>query len=368
MSELPRNRTTAWHYAPNNSWDRERIVIALKVWARETGAPPKSLDWCPSSGRSAGLTGPEPTKWELEHPRWPGSTTVYRYFESWSEALEDAGLPLWTRRRRYRSTVAERVEAAKRMHADGASTREIADHLEVGWGTAHNYLRAHPCEQCSGPVVRDGRLCHPCSTRQANPRRWSEEDVLAAARDWRAETGRWPTSLDWKRPQLGEPETKWSLEFPRWPPASIGKIVFGTWNELRLAMGAEPYQPPWLPEEILDAIRRWEREHGRVPKKGEWEIAPKGFPSAATVRRSFGGSFNAAVAAAGLQPHQKNWSAERVALALAQFAVDHGRPARPKDLEAKRASYPTSGTVYNRFKTWEAALEAAAQVDQSAST
>ena len=33
------------------------------------------------------------SKWEREHPRWPGNTTVYRYYDSWASALEAAGLP-----------------------------------------------------------------------------------------------------------------------------------------------------------------------------------------------------------------------------------------------------------------------------------
>jgi hypothetical protein len=36
--------------------------------------------------------GPEESKWEREHPRWPGNTTVYRYFDSWAAALEAAGI------------------------------------------------------------------------------------------------------------------------------------------------------------------------------------------------------------------------------------------------------------------------------------
>ncbi len=32
------------------------------------------------------------SKWEREHPRWPGNTTVNRYFDSWASALEAAGL------------------------------------------------------------------------------------------------------------------------------------------------------------------------------------------------------------------------------------------------------------------------------------
>lgn len=55
-----------------------------------------SYEWCPASARAAGLIGPEDSKWEREHPRWPGYTTVYRYFDSWAGVLEAAGIkPVW---------------------------------------------------------------------------------------------------------------------------------------------------------------------------------------------------------------------------------------------------------------------------------
>lgn len=69
----------------------------MRSWARETGTPPRSWEWCPSAARSAGLMGETDSKWEREHPRWPGNTTVYRYFDSWASALEAAGLPPFTR-------------------------------------------------------------------------------------------------------------------------------------------------------------------------------------------------------------------------------------------------------------------------------
>lgn len=44
------------------------------------------------AARSAGLMSEAESKWEREHPRWPGNTTVNRYFDSWASALEAAGL------------------------------------------------------------------------------------------------------------------------------------------------------------------------------------------------------------------------------------------------------------------------------------
>ncbi len=58
----------------------------MRAWARETGVAPRSWEWCPGAARSAGLMSEAESKWEREHPRWPGNTTVYRYFDSLSRA------------------------------------------------------------------------------------------------------------------------------------------------------------------------------------------------------------------------------------------------------------------------------------------
>lgn len=141
--------------------------------------PPKSYEWRPGSARGIGLMGPEESKWEREHPRWPGNTTVYRYFDSWAAALEAAGIkPVYPAQPE--GTLAERVEAARSMHAAGESKRAIADQLGVTPYTVSRYLRAHRCRTCANPVIGKAKRCHACSTRQANPMRWSREEVTAA--------------------------------------------------------------------------------------------------------------------------------------------------------------------------------------------
>jgi hypothetical protein len=111
--------------------------------------------------------GPEESKWEREHPRWPGNTTVYRYFDSWAAALEAARIkPVC---RAGPETLVERVEAARRMHAAGESNRAIADTLGVRPETVSRYLKAHLCRECAGPVVGEAKLCHVCAARNGNP-------------------------------------------------------------------------------------------------------------------------------------------------------------------------------------------------------
>jgi Homing endonuclease associated repeat len=261
--------------------------------------PPRSWEWCPSAARSAGLMNETESKWEREHPRWPGNTTVYRYFDSWASALEAAGLPPFTRHE-FRLPLAERVAIAQAMAAAGVPVREIADELSVGIATAYRYLKAHSCVDCAGPVVGEGKRCLRCATRRSNPKRWSAQELLDAIIVWEQLEGRPPTTTDW-RPSTDGKRNRWDREFPRWPPASAARIVFGSWTEMMAVAGYPPYNPPWDHQHVIEALQRMAHALGRAPLKEECDASPDGYPSASTIKRRFG-SFTAGIRAAGLEP------------------------------------------------------------------
>ncbi len=179
----PRRGYRRWFYAPNGTWDAPRIVAAMRAWAEETGAPPRSWEWYPGSARSAGLMGDAESKWEREHPRWPGNTTVYRYFDSWASALLAAGLRPFARRD-CELPLAERVALSRRLAAAGLPVREIAAELGVGIPSVYRYLKAHECSRCGDPVVGPGTRCQPCAARGSNPKRWSAQELLDAVAEW----------------------------------------------------------------------------------------------------------------------------------------------------------------------------------------
>jgi|GEM_PF-6638271 hypothetical protein len=78
-------------------------------------------------------------KWEREHPRWPGNTTVYRYLDSWASALEAA------RERALPSLLdppiepqaLERAGAARRGRRVGAARGAPADDYRLASGERH---------------------------------------------------------------------------------------------------------------------------------------------------------------------------------------------------------------------------------------
>lgn len=334
-------------------------MAAFREWTRETGLPPRSYEWCPAAARGAGLIGPEDSKWEREHPRWPGNTTVYRYFESWAAGLEAAGIrPIWPAGPP--GTVAERVAAARRLERDGLSVHAIADAIEVRPATVRRYLRAHPCRSCGDPVVGDALLCHRCSTRRANPQRWSREEVVAAVHDWIRLEGQAPTTADWRPLRYGG-APRWEEEFGVWPPASVGRIVFGGWGVMLEAAGVGANKPSWEPDAILAALRAYREEFGRAPAKQELEWPPPGYPSSRTVRRHFG-SFTEGLRVAGLQPRgPRRWEPEAIVAAMREFRREVDRWPRPSDWQTACEDWPTALTVKNRLGSWEAALARAAE-------
>lgn len=57
----------------------------------------------------------------------------------------------------------------------------------------------------------------------------------------------------------------------------------------------------WTQDRIIDAMRRWKREHGKLPSNYEWTNAGSYWPAQSTVFKRFP-SWRAAIAAAAEKP------------------------------------------------------------------
>jgi hypothetical protein len=142
-----------------------------------------------------------------------------------------------------RTARAERArEIAHLRDAEGLSFREIASRLGLAISTAQIYY-ADPngdrqrrrredyrgtCRSCgrqtSGAQGRRNApaYCADCSRRRR--RTWTEQDVLAAVRDWYALTGTPPTVPDWSpahAPAGHEGAKRYRTEPGRWPSAAL---------------------------------------------------------------------------------------------------------------------------------------------------
>ena len=276
------------HPGVPRSWDRASILRALRQWVGETGSAPRRVDWC---GERPGHAGAAQRKWMDEHPRWPSSSCVAGHFGSWSAALEAADLP--ARRLTFDTSVAERVDAARRLAAAGLGVRAIAQALEVSVSSVGNYLRARDCPDCGGPVTSSrAARCGDCTAREPTVApAWTRESVRAALREWDAEHGRPPTYHEWT-PSRGRPGA-WEAESPRWPSAAVVCDRYrdrsDPWNAALLDAGVTVRFRRWSDDAVRSALAGFWARTGRAPTLADVRDPAWRGPRAGTLRRRYGG-------------------------------------------------------------------------------
>lgn len=269
-------------------WGRASIVDALRAWVAEAGGPPRRQDWC--GERPASATSAQ-RKWMSEHPRWPSSSCVATHFGSWSAALEAAGLP--ARNLTFESSVAERVDAARRLAACGLTQRAIARTLGVSVSSVGNYLRARSCPECGGPVTNPLAVrCRDCTAHEPTiARAWTRDSVRAAIGDWQVEHGRPPTYRQWT-PSRGRPG-RWEAESPRWPSAAVVCELYrereDPWNAALADAGADVCFRRWSDDAVRAALATFWARTGRAPEAADLRDPAWQGPCAPTLRRRYGG-------------------------------------------------------------------------------
>jgi hypothetical protein len=288
------------HPGTPGRWNPESIREALRAWIAETGAPPGRDDW---SGQRPDQAGQAQRKWMIDHPRWPSSSCVRGHFGSWSAALEAAGLP--SRQLTFTNSVAERVDTARRLAADGWGAHAIAQELGVSRSSVHNYLKAGTCPDCGGPVTNPlAERCAPCTTHEPTvTRSWNRAAVRDAIREWHSEHGRPPSCRDWT-PARSNPG-RWEADSPRWPSAAVVCDLYrdhpDPWNSALTDAGSELRFRRWNDDSLRAALAEFWVQTGRAPQPLDLAADDWNGPHHATVRRRYG-SLAAAWRALGPAP------------------------------------------------------------------
>lgn len=108
-------------------------------------------------------------------------------------------------------------------------------------------------------------------------------------------------------------------------------------------------------EELLDFLRKFDKDNGRSPVQLDFECIP-GYPSSMTYRNRFG-SWNKALKLAGLYVnYYANLSDEELLDYLVQYCERNGRVPIVEDFN-NDSRYPNFSTYQNRFGSWSNALK-----------
>src|SRR5687768_3973147 len=151
LTYQPRTRRS-----PPGTWSDERVVAALRDWFATFDETPLSYEWSPSTAQLLGLPTTRSEEWIRQYARWPSTATVCKHFGTWATAVRAADLPPARKIASGRRLV-ERVEAARRLSANGYEGVEIAALLGVSRRTVRDYLRAGTCRDCGTPVITTDR-------------------------------------------------------------------------------------------------------------------------------------------------------------------------------------------------------------------
>ncbi len=144
----------------------------------------------------------------------------------------------------------DRVEQIEALARQGLAAQEIADQVGLAVSTVHKYRRDPDgererawregyrgrCGVCGRPTsgsAGPGRAPRWCP-EHAQRRRWSDEQLLEAIRDWSRLTGAAPTVYDWSpaHAPAGHPgAARYLDERGRWPNARSVARRFGSLPE-----------------------------------------------------------------------------------------------------------------------------------------
>jgi hypothetical protein len=223
-------------------------------------------------------TADQRTKWGSEYPRWPSNRTVVTHFGSWNAGVQAAGFG-YRRRMWDRDTVLAALRGVAAELGRPPTRADLAGRpgewptpqtVEFHFGTFHAGMAA-----AGFPAVRR--------------RSWSQQEIVAFFQAFAAEHGHPPSSRDLSKPGGGHR-----------PSSARVYRAFGTWHAALAAAGYSPRLQRWPAEDVVAALRRFTRRHGRPPRVDELgAYSDPPLPAYSTIERRFGG-FADALSAAGI--------------------------------------------------------------------
>lgn len=171
--------------------------------------------------------------------------------------------------------------------------------------------------------------------------KYTKGKIIEIIRRFERENGRSPTSADFDDNLIHYPSS-WSV-----------RNLFGSWNNAMRMAGLIP-NILLKDEELLEFLRKFDRENGRSPKMEDFLGNPK-YPSFATYQKRFG-SWNGALKIAGLDINRfTKTTNEELLRYLQEFYDIHFRPPTQLDFNSN-PKYPSFGVYIDRFESWEDAL------------
>ena len=138
--------------------------------------------------------------------------------------------------------------------AEGLSVAQIADRLDRSPATVKAYFYDPTGEKARAVKARYVGVCRGCGAytqprngkgdayaycKRCHPgailRKWTEDIVIAAMREWRRRYGQLPSSYDWSPTHAARRQgaAVERLRAGDWPSASVVTSLFGSWETAR---------------------------------------------------------------------------------------------------------------------------------------
>ncbi len=180
-------------------------------------------------------------------------------------------------------------------------------------------------------------------------KKYSDNELLEYLKRFNDEKGRPPTEKDFENN-------------PEYPGSKTYQIRFGSWNNALDIAGLLDKRKRQTREnysynELLERLRKFEREEGRPPKAEDFKNNPK-YPGLSTYIKRFG-SWNDALQMAGLHTVKggsNKYTDDDLLEFLRKFEKDEGRSPKAEDFISD-PRYPSIRPYIYRFGSWQKALK-----------